>query len=104
MYQISSLLAVKIVSLLITADICWFRLDFETFTILGPDNTAETDGGVCKDKLTITVTTGQQIPEVCGTLTGQHSTFYFYFRIEVCASTCSESKQSMNEISPIIFC
>ena len=58
---------------LVLADICWLRLDFETFTTLGPADTVETDGGLCVDKLTFTVTSGQQIPELCGTLTGQHS-------------------------------
>ena len=57
----------------VISDICWFRLDFETFTTLGPADTQETSGGKCVDTLTITVTTGQQIPVVCGTLTGQHS-------------------------------
>eukprot|EP00093_Oithona_nana_P006559 06559.XXX_116884_118935_1 [CDS] Oithona nana genome sequencing. len=53
-------------------DICWLRLDFETFTTVGPSTTLETGGGECVDKLTFTVTSGQQIPELCGTLTGQH--------------------------------
>ena len=36
-------------------DVCWLRLDFETFTTLGPTATDETDGGLCIDMLTITV-------------------------------------------------
>merc|ERR1712004_172028 len=53
-------------------DVCWLRLDFETFTTLGPTESDEATGGVCIDMLTITVTSGQSIPVVCGTLTGQH--------------------------------
>ena len=36
-------------------DVCWLRLDFDTFNILGTGATTETDGGVCLDDLTITV-------------------------------------------------
>ena len=54
-------------------DICWLRLDFETFQTLGPSDTIETTGGACADTLTITVSSGQTIPQLCGLLTGQHS-------------------------------
>lgn len=37
------------------SDICFLRLDFETFNIRGPADSEETDGGVCMDTLTITV-------------------------------------------------
>lgn len=38
------------------SDICYLRLDFETFAILGPSTTAEEDGGACKaDSLTVQV-------------------------------------------------
>jgi len=38
-------------------DICWLRLDFETFAILGPSNSEEIGGGACVDTFTITVST-----------------------------------------------
>jgi len=53
-------------------DICWLRLDFEQFTTLGPADTVETDGGVCPDTFTVTSNTGQTVPPICGTMTGQH--------------------------------
>ena len=34
--------------------ICDIRLDFDTFTLNGPSDTSETDGGKCQDSLTIT--------------------------------------------------
>jgi hypothetical protein len=37
------------------SDICWLRLDFETFNILGPADTAEVLGGVCADTFKVTV-------------------------------------------------
>ena len=40
-------------------DICFLRLDFETFTITGPDGTVEANGGECKVdtfKITVSVT------------------------------------------------
>ena len=55
------------------------RLDFETFNILGPANSLETtatppatDGGACQDTFTVTTTTGQLIPTICGVNDGQH--------------------------------
>ena len=40
-------------------DICWLRLDFESFTLLGTGNTVETDlttgGGLCLDSFTVSV-------------------------------------------------
>ena len=40
-------------------DICWLRLDFESFTLLGTGNTDETDGttggGLCLDSFTVSV-------------------------------------------------
>ena len=37
-------------------DICYLKLDFETFTIIGTADTLETDGGKCsKDTFKITV-------------------------------------------------
>lgn len=41
------------------ADICWLRLDFETFNIVGPTTTTEvtttTAGGNCPDQFKVTV-------------------------------------------------
>jgi len=53
--------------------VCDLRLDFERFTTNGPAATDETDGGLCQDMLTVTVNTGQAIPEICGENSGQHS-------------------------------
>ena len=43
-------------------DICWLRLDFESFTLLGTGNTVETDGttggGLCLDSFTVSVKKG----------------------------------------------
>ena len=36
-------------------DVCWLRLDFETFAIQGPPDALETTGGVCVDTFTVTV-------------------------------------------------
>jgi hypothetical protein len=40
-------------------DICWLRLDFETFSIVGPTTTSEVDaptaGGNCPDQFKVTV-------------------------------------------------
>ena len=54
-------------------DVCWLRLDFDTFNILGTGATTETDGGVCLDDLTITSTNPNTIPTICGQNAGQHS-------------------------------
>ena len=40
--------------LVIIIAICDIRLDFDTFTLNGPSDTSETDGGKCQDSLTIT--------------------------------------------------
>lgn len=46
--------------LILFADICWLRLDFETFSIVGPTTTTEvtttTAGGNCPDQFRVTVT------------------------------------------------
>ena len=48
------------------SDICWFRLDFETFTTVGPSTTLETGGGECVDKLTFTVNIAyHRLSETC---------------------------------------
>merc|ERR1712156_14566 len=58
-------------------DICWLRLDFETFTMEGPtatDEGATTAGtGACKDTFTVTSSTSSgSYPVICGDNTGQH--------------------------------
>lgn len=77
-----------------TKGVCFLRLDFEAFSILGPGSTLEVDGGVCTDKLEIIVrknfdrflkvcdmkwfwnylqtTTGFQVPLICGQNAGHH--------------------------------
>merc|ERR1719245_892205 len=53
-------------------DVCFFRMDFEQFTLKGPADSIETNGGVCTDTMTVTVNSGQKIPTICGQNTGQH--------------------------------
>ena len=77
-----------------TKGVCFLRLDFEAFSILGPGSTLEVDGGVCTDKLEVIVrknfdrflkvcdmkwfwnylqtTTGFQVPLICGQNAGHH--------------------------------
>ena len=55
------------------ASVCAVRLDFETFTTLGPTSTAESSGGVCVDSFVVTGTSGLSTPTICGKNTGQHS-------------------------------
>jgi len=60
--------------------VCFLRLDFETFSILGTGNTFEINdpttptvgGGLCQDTFDVTVSTNQNIPQICGQNTGQH--------------------------------
>ena len=56
-----------------SASVCSVRLDFETFTTLGPTSTAESSGGVCVDSFVVTGTSGLSTPVICGKNTGQHS-------------------------------
>jgi len=37
------------------SDICWLRLDLETFSLAGPVGTVEANGGVCTDRFAVTV-------------------------------------------------
>ena len=37
------------------SDVCFLRLDFEQFTILGTGGMSESNGGECQDKFAITV-------------------------------------------------
>jgi len=55
-------------------NICWLRLDFETFTNQGPAVTTEANGNVaCTDTFTVTTSTGgTTYPVICGDNTGQH--------------------------------
>lgn len=69
-----------------STDVCYLRLDFETFNILGPASSTEpsaastTVGAECQDAFKVTtntgimssITYGQSIPIICGTNTGQH--------------------------------
>ena len=56
--------------------VCDIRLDFEQFVTNAPADTAEAGGGLCQDILTITTNTGQAIPEICGTNSGQHGILF----------------------------
>ena len=37
---------------------CWLRLDFDTFSLLGTGDTTESNGGECQDTFTVTVGVG----------------------------------------------
>eukprot|EP00094_Tigriopus_californicus_P003564 TCALIF_03427-PB protein Name:"Protein of unknown function" AED:0.12 eAED:0.12 QI:15/1/0.9/1/0.11/0.4/10/0/376 len=54
----------------ISSDVCFLRLDFQTFTILGPMDTLETNGGQCVDTFTATTKTGTTT--ICGENSGEH--------------------------------
>jgi hypothetical protein len=58
-----------------SADVCTVRLDFETFTTVGPADTAETSGGACTDSFVASGTSGSTSPVICGSNAGQHSKF-----------------------------
>ena len=62
-------------------DVCFLRLDFETFSIAGPASTdegvADADSDLCQDTFDVTVSTGQNIPTICGVNTGQHSNGFY---------------------------
>lgn len=53
-------------------DVCFLRLDFETFNILGPVGIAEVDGGACSVDSFMVTAPGANIPTICGLNTGQH--------------------------------
>ena len=58
-------------------DVCFVRLDFDTFTIQGPAATNEpTDGHNCVDSFVVTGTSGLSSPVICGINTGQHGILY----------------------------
>jgi len=52
--------------------VCRLRLDFESFSLQGIGGTEEIDEGVCMDTFTITTSTNQNIPTICGQNDGQH--------------------------------
>lgn len=60
-------------------EVCQVRLDFETFVILGPADTTETNGGPCTDKVIISGTSGNKSPDICGVNTGEHGNFLLIF-------------------------
>ena len=54
-------------------EICFLRLDFETFSIQGLMNTDESEIECPTDKFEVTIAGGTQIPVLCGENSGQHS-------------------------------
>ena len=67
-------------------DICWLRLDFETFTNVGLSATDEGGAGsaaspTCTDTFTVSTGTSgtNNYPVICGDNTGQHSKFFHFF-------------------------
>ena len=60
------------------AEVCFLRLDFESFNILGTVDSLEQDtmpnSVTCRDTFTVTgINTGQTVPTICGQNAGQHS-------------------------------
>ena len=55
-----------------SSDVCSLCLDFETFSILGPGSTLEDAAHTCLDTFTVTGTSGQSTPVICGMNSGQH--------------------------------
>lgn len=55
----------------VASDICFFRLDFETFTTQGPADSTE-NPNTCRDTFKVTTTSGITPPTICGVNTGQH--------------------------------
>lgn len=55
-----------------SSDICQFRLDFESFTTLGPTSSLEATGGACVDTFTTVLSSSFAVPVICGKNTGQH--------------------------------
>ena len=53
--------------------VCSVRLDFESFTTVGPSGTLEATGGLCVDSLVVSGTSGLSSPVICGSNAGQHS-------------------------------
>jgi len=73
-------------------DVCFVRLDFDTFTIQGPAATNEpTNGHNCVDSFVVTGTSGLSSPVICGINTGQHGILYsitilqFYSAFSFCS-------------------
>ena len=64
-----------------SSDVCSVRLDFESFTTVGPADTQELLGGVCMDTFTATGSSGQTTPVICGMNKGQHSKDQFIYYI-----------------------
>jgi hypothetical protein len=57
-----------------SSEVCYLRLDFETFNLLGPVATDEADATniACQDSFVVTTTSGVTTPTICGLNTGQH--------------------------------
>ncbi|XP_059081757.1 uncharacterized protein LOC131879445 [Tigriopus californicus] len=55
-----------------SCDVCYLRLDFLTFSILGMADSEEIMGGMCVDSLKVTSSSNEPIPEICGQNSGQH--------------------------------
>lgn len=54
----------------LNTDVCFLRLDLQIFTIFGPANTLETNGGECVDTFSATTSTG--MTTICGENSGEH--------------------------------
>lgn len=72
-------------------DVCFIRLDFDSFTIQGPAATNEPDNGHnCVDSFIVTGTSGLSSPVICGINTGQHGkSMSIIFRFNINFYFCS---------------
>ena len=50
----------------LSANICQYRVDFDEFKIMGPDETSNCVGDF------LAITGGSSLPKICGDMTGQH--------------------------------
>ena len=79
-----------------SSEVCAVRLDFETFTTLGPADTVETNGGACQDSFVVRGTgSGLTTPVICGSNAGQHSKFQKFLGL-------MNKKQSTNHFKQIL--
>ena len=60
--------------------VCTLRLDFESFTTVGPTDTVETNGGECTDTFTVTVIIIEWWPMPKRWSEGSHSRFLSFHR------------------------
>ena len=68
------------------AEICVLRLDFDTFTLVGPSGTTLQAGGICTlDSFSVTGSSAVTalVPKICGENSGHHSKCFLQVRLQV---------------------